>query len=83
MKWNEGLRRLWVVWRWAIGVLTVLAIVFGLAVDTDSYSFLQALGGVLLIAMFGVFLAYLPRVPWLAIDLVRWVRDGFKEPPAK
>lgn len=83
MKWNEGLRRLWVIWRWAIAGLTVLAIAFGLAVDTSSYSLSQAFGGVLVMAIIGVFFAYLPRFSWLAIDLVKWIRDGFKEPPAK
>jgi hypothetical protein len=83
MKWTEGLRRIWVIWCWVVGGLTLMATALGLALESNSYGFQETLGGVIIMASMGAFLAYLPRFPWLLIDLVKWIGDGFREPPSK
>lgn len=82
MKWNEGLRRLWVIWCWVVAVLCAVILIFAQA-ESGIDGFGEYVSSALILAMFGVFFAYLPRFPWLFIDLVKWIRDGFKEPPAK
>jgi hypothetical protein len=78
MKWTEGLRRVWLVWCGLVAALMVLLFLMALA---NPYRDDSLLTGALAISIFGAILAYLPRLPWLAVDLWKWLADGFRSPP--
>jgi hypothetical protein len=82
MKWTEGLRRLWVIWCWIVGGLAALVLILAQA-ESNIDGFGEYVSAALIVVMFAGFFAYLPRFPWLFMDLVKWVRDGFKGPPSK
>jgi hypothetical protein len=79
MKWNEGFRRVWLVWCGLVAVLFLglLSIVVADNINTVG----ETISGVLILFMMAAAAAYLPRLPWLAADLWNWVVDGFKQPP--
>ena len=83
MKWTEGLRRIWIIWCWIVGGVTAMLLVAAQSGIDSPDNFGDFIALIVTLVLFAGFFAYLPRFPWLFMDLVKWVRDGFKEPPSK